>query len=145
MRVFKDLQFVENLGSGIHRILARYDKSIFKISEHFLEICFPFAEDYMLEVTQGNQKGGQIGGQISPMQKDEFGKISARVRNEFGREVAKTFEIISVDPYVTASQIAKQIGKTTRTVEKHISKLKEGAVIERVGPNLGGYWKILIS
>ena len=42
MRVFKDLGFVEQLGSGMSRILKAYDKSIFQISEHFIKAVFPF-------------------------------------------------------------------------------------------------------
>jgi ATP-dependent DNA helicase RecG len=39
MRVYRDLRLVEQLGSGIHRILKVYDQSVFKISDNFLEIC----------------------------------------------------------------------------------------------------------
>ena len=35
MRVFKDLDLVEQLGSGIPRILESYDKDCFKFSENF--------------------------------------------------------------------------------------------------------------
>ena len=34
MRVFRDMELVENFGSGMHRILQAYDRSIFKISEN---------------------------------------------------------------------------------------------------------------
>ncbi len=43
MRVFKDLGLVEQLGSGMSRILKVYDKNIFKISEHFIKVEFPFS------------------------------------------------------------------------------------------------------
>ena len=38
MRVFKDVGLVEQLGSGMSRILKEYDKSIFHISEHFIKV-----------------------------------------------------------------------------------------------------------
>ena len=41
MRVFRDLDLVEQLGSGVHRILSVYDASVFHISEHFFETRFP--------------------------------------------------------------------------------------------------------
>ncbi|NOR44724.1 MAG: transcriptional regulator, partial [Candidatus Delongbacteria bacterium] len=47
MRIFRDLEFVEHLGSGMNRILKTYDRSIFKLSENFLEIIFPFADDFL--------------------------------------------------------------------------------------------------
>ena len=51
MRVYKDLRFVEQLGSGIHRILKVYDESIFNISDNFIEISFPFEQGYLSQVT----------------------------------------------------------------------------------------------
>lgn len=47
MRVFRDLDLVEQLGSGVHRILNAYSRDIFKISDNFLEICFPFEQGYL--------------------------------------------------------------------------------------------------
>jgi len=46
MRVFRDLEFVEHLGSGMNRILEVYDKGIFNLSDNFLQVTFPFEEDY---------------------------------------------------------------------------------------------------
>lgn len=45
MRVFKDLGLVEQLGSGMNRILKAYDRSIFDISEHFIKVVFPFEQE----------------------------------------------------------------------------------------------------
>lgn len=36
MRVFRDLDLVEQLGSGMTRILKAYDKSIFKITNNYI-------------------------------------------------------------------------------------------------------------
>ncbi len=63
MRVYRDLRLVEQLGSGIHRILKAYDKSIFKLSDNFLEICFPFEPDYVSNQVS-NQVGNQVGNQV---------------------------------------------------------------------------------
>ncbi|HQI46658.1 MAG TPA: putative DNA binding domain-containing protein, partial [Bacteroidales bacterium] len=41
MRVFKDLELVEQLGTGIQRILQYYGKACFKISPNFIRIVFP--------------------------------------------------------------------------------------------------------
>ncbi|HCX62593.1 MAG TPA: transcriptional regulator, partial [Clostridiales bacterium] len=41
MRVFKDVKLVEQLGSGVQRILKVYDRSIFKFSPNFLKVSFP--------------------------------------------------------------------------------------------------------
>lgn len=43
MRVFKDVGLVEQLGSGMGRILRFYDKGIFEISDYFIKVVFPFS------------------------------------------------------------------------------------------------------
>jgi len=42
-----------------------------------------------------------------------------------------------------SQQIAKEIGKTPRTVETYLAKLKDAAIIARKGPKLGGHWEII--
>ena len=42
MRVFKDMDLVEHLGSGMGRILKKYDKSIFTIFQNYIKIVFPY-------------------------------------------------------------------------------------------------------
>ena len=44
MRVFKDLDLVEQLGTGIIRILQSYDKSVYEFSENFIRVNFKFRE-----------------------------------------------------------------------------------------------------
>lgn len=41
MRVYKDVDLVEQLGSGIPRILETYDKDCFEFSDNFLRMTFP--------------------------------------------------------------------------------------------------------
>lgn len=55
MRIFKDLELVEQLGSGMNRILDKYSKTIFKFTEHFMQVSFPFEQDYFTSKEFGNQ------------------------------------------------------------------------------------------
>lgn len=48
MRIYKDLELVEQLGSGVPRILQVYTKEQFKFSENFLQIILPAEEDAVL-------------------------------------------------------------------------------------------------
>ena len=50
MRVFRDMELVENFGFGMHRILQAYDRSIFKISENFVMTEFKYNEEVMKQV-----------------------------------------------------------------------------------------------
>lgn len=44
MRIFRDLEMVEYLGSGIPRILRAYSKETFRFTENFTRMCFVSAE-----------------------------------------------------------------------------------------------------
>ena len=55
IRVFKDVGLVEQLGSGMSRILKVYDKNIFKISEHFIKVEFPFSVPKEISSADSNE------------------------------------------------------------------------------------------
>ena len=42
IRVFKDVDLIENIGSGVLRILKAYDKSCFIFMDHFLRVSFKY-------------------------------------------------------------------------------------------------------
>ena len=46
MRVFKDLDLVEQLGSGMTRILSAYPKEIFSFTSHFMTVKYCYPEGY---------------------------------------------------------------------------------------------------
>jgi ATP-dependent DNA helicase RecG len=67
MRVFKDLELVEQLGSGVPRILQHYDKKCFKFSDNFLRMSFPKAATGNQVSNQvSNQVGNQVSNQVLP-------------------------------------------------------------------------------
>ena len=50
MRIFKDLELVEHLGSGISRITQFFPESCFRFTENFLRSTFPAIEPVHAEV-----------------------------------------------------------------------------------------------
>ena len=72
-----------------------------------------------------------------------FGNNSEAIRKQFGKEIAHAFEVITKHPDYSAEQIAGEISKTARTVEKYIAKLKAAGFLKRQGAKLGGYWEII--
>ena len=55
MRVFKDVDLVEQLGSGMERIMSVYDKSIFEFLPNFLRINFYFDKEVLEYLGQTEQ------------------------------------------------------------------------------------------
>jgi ATP-dependent DNA helicase RecG len=54
----------------------------------------------------------------------------------------KTLNLLLANPRITRTDIAEQIGITTRGVQKSIDELKKAGIVERVGAAKGGHWKI---
>lgn len=52
-------------------------------------------------------------------------------------------KIIMKNPKVTQISIANQLEISEKTVKRNISKLKEKGIVERIGADKNGYWKII--
>jgi len=123
MRVYKDVGLVEQLGSGMSRILKAYDKSIYQISEHFIKIIFPFADGMVLNNTANGGNNGSNNG--------------ANIANE-----TKILELMKETPEITINEISRRLNLSTRKISRIIKTLRENGSVVRVGSTRKGYWKI---
>lgn len=81
-------------------------------------------------------------GKMSESRRKDVGKSSESRRKEIGKGILETLSIIEKNPEYTVDQIAEIIGKSTRTIERHIAKLKEEDILIRKGGTFAGYWEI---
>jgi predicted HTH transcriptional regulator len=143
MRVFKDVGMVEHLGSGMSRILAAYDASVFDIEGNFLVVTFPFAEGFLL--LNGNEVGNEnteFGNETNDFgnENDDFGNDG----NENGNDpIEKVLVLIEENPKIRLDELVTATGISKRSVSREMKKLQEDGVIERIGSPRSGYWKIL--
>ncbi|MDO8951128.1 MAG: ATP-binding protein [Draconibacterium sp.] len=82
MRIFRALEFVEHLGSGMNRILRAYNRNIFNLSENFLEVVFPYEEDYLKSI---NQSETLTTDQVTPEVTPEVEALIMAVQGEMTR------------------------------------------------------------
>lgn len=119
MRVFKDVGLVEQLGSGMSRILQFYERDIFQISNHYIKVIFRFSSPKEnVNVTIGNENGDENG--------DE---------NEI-------LILLEKEPSLTGKKLSDLTGFSTRKISRIIKKLRESEKISRIGSDKKGYWKI---
>lgn len=52
MRVYRDLELVEQLGSGVPRILESYGRECFRFMGYFIRMSFPISEGITPQVTE---------------------------------------------------------------------------------------------
>lgn len=119
MRVFKDMHLVEQLGSGMIRILKKYDRSIFTITPNFIKVAFPF----LIIRSDGGLNGGLNGG------------------------LKLLFDVIKSNPGIRAKDASKLLdNRSVSTIEKQIRELTDKGLIERRGSKKsGGYYVVEIE
>ena len=111
---------VETFGTGLRKIYKTCDDAGVKVFYENHEMNF------MLQFSRlGNN--GAINGLIN----------GAITDNEY-----KVLHVIMKNPTGTATEISENTGLSIRTVTRVISALKTKNLIERVGSNKTGYWKI---
>ena len=116
MRVFRDMELVEHLGSGMRRILNAYDSSIVHISEHFFELRFPMDERALEIASEGTAESGA-----------ESGAESLRLR---------ILLLLQATP-LSKAELARELGlnSVTGALNRSAGALLEQALIERTLPN----------
>ena len=117
MRVFKDVGLVEQLGSGMSRILEKYDRSSFEITPNFLVVTFMFSEPLNEPVSEPANE---------PLNKNEV----------------LILEQIKSNPNITREEISKVLNISLSTVKRAITKLRENEIIERDGSDKTGHWVV---
>lgn len=154
IRIFKDLGMVEQLGSGVPRILETYTKDCFRFGDSFIRITIPKAvveadskelDDDEISISEGGQAGGAIGGAIEEV---TGGPIGGPIGSPIGSPIAGLTErqkevlmLIKEDNKLTKKSLAEKLKINVSAAQAHFDTLKEKGVIKRVG-STRGYWVI---
>jgi len=138
MRIFKDLELVEQLGSGMTRILKVYSRDIFNISNNFIKVTLPFGN--IENKTENSQEV-----------RKKFVRSSQEVRKKFVKKSTlsmqeqRVLDLLAENDTLTASSMAEQMRISTRQIQKYLRVLQEKGIIQHVGSKKGGHWDILID
>jgi fido (protein-threonine AMPylation protein) len=130
----------ENIAQGIYKTdkyLIRFLSNLLLGENNILknrELHVSFVENVNAGVNDTQNKGNV--GEMSEKRRRNVGEMSERQH--------KILEIIVTNKTVTARQLSELLNTTDRTIEREIKKMKELNIIERIGGDRGGHWKILI-
>ena len=133
--------FGDNAGSGIPTIL-----SVWK-SEGWVK-------PDLIEDTNLNQvtlimkmKKTEDENVIENVIENEKDKLKKRLPEFSEKRLIKALEIVKMihdKPQTSIDEMCASLKVTERTVARYISEMKEHKVLERVGPDKGGSWKVLL-
>lgn len=125
MRVFKDLDLVEHLGTGIRRILKKYDKSIYRFYPHFIIVSIKYNNNDFEYNTQDGIK------------KIDYSKLNLSKMEE------SIIKLILDRPTITQAEMSALLNVTSRMIRYYLSELVNNGYIKRVGSNKKGKWIVI--
>ena len=113
MRVFRDMELVEQIGSGMSRILKAYDRSIFELLPSFTIVTFPFEEAFTLP----------------------NGKINGKINN--------VLDILKTNPKATIPDLAELTRKSQRSIARELREHQDAGLLRREGARKNGHWTVI--
>jgi ATP-dependent DNA helicase RecG len=138
-KFFKEIGRADELGSGV--------RNVFKYGPEYTPGAMPelIEGDIFTSIIPLRRVGVSIIPPISswPEVRIRLGeKLGERLGEKLSKNEWKILEILWQNSAATISEIAKEIGISTTAVENSLAKLKKKGVLERVGSDKGGYWKV---
>lgn len=124
MRIFKDLDLVEQLGTGVIRILKTYDKDVYEFSDNFIRVNFKFRNaEYLPKIPKNID--------INDSQ------------NNLTETQNNIIKLIKEDSKISQVELSNKLDINKSTVMRNLNSLKEKGYIKRIGATKSGKWEIL--
>ncbi len=120
MRVFRDLDFVEQLGTGIQRTLKYYNKSIFEFFPNHIRVNIPVKKNNFAKMIE---------------EQHLYDQSISSIDNSI-------LKLIMDRPNITQEELANLLNVNIRTIKRHFKELIQDSHIIRDGTNKNGCWKI---
>jgi predicted HTH transcriptional regulator len=153
MRVFRDVDMVESLGSGMKRIQEVYSKDIFTFMNNFIRTTIYFKSQNHSTITT-NEKAfdAEVGsdGNVNISQLTDRQKNIISIIKEGSQITAKNYPENgnvngsdgNVNGNVTTQYIVSKFNFSERTIFRELAELKRLGYITRVGSDKIGAWKV---
>lgn len=141
---FSRLGLMERRGSGMKKIIDSYKKFERLPNFHVPKFKSNTSEFHVI-LWNLNFENGVIG-EITPNDTpllQEFVKGPSKFAKEFIKASRQIYKLISINPQISAVQMADNIGISARQVQKYLKRLQELKKITRIGGRKMGEWKII--
>ena len=96
--------------------------------EHHIENLKKQVEEYRFSIETDDLKGGQ--------------KIVLGGQKKWSETTEKILQLIKNNPKISRSELCDELKINPSAIQKHIEKLKNAKVIERIGGAKGGEWRV---
>lgn len=118
--IFLQLRISERSGRGVPKIVSKYGKDSIKIEKNRIIVTISF----------------------NKINVNSFEITSSNTSKKLNKSQETIIKLIRNNPNITIPQIMIETNLAAVSVKKNLKILKDYKIVERVGSNNGGYWKI---
>ena len=118
-KIFGQLGYVEQTGHGVPLIVKKYGEQAFEIMDNFINVTIPFNKNMIKE-----------------------NLYNSLTTNNLNDSQLKIYNYLKENPQATINELVNNCSLSDGYVRKILMELKRQNIIERVGSNKTGYWKI---
>ena len=118
------------MGRGVEKICNALKTENLPMPEYTVN-----SGDIMIKFTGPEDRIIRVSGGLSE-------KLSDKLSDKLSEKEQKTLELLIEDPGYTSPQIAEKLNVSRVSVTKYLKSLKEKGLIERIGSDRKGYWRI---
>ena len=129
--MFLQLHISERSGRGVPKITKVYGREAYDFRENSIVVTIPFSR------TESNV-GDKVVNKVGDKAADNVGDKRLNPSQQ------KIVDAMRDDPNVTHEKLMVITGIGKTAVQNNVSYLRKNGIIERVGSNKNGYWKVLI-
>lgn len=135
MRVFRDVEMVEALGSGMLRINKAYNlRNIFKFTDNFIITVVPFYTQHGIEESDVHVNVHKNKLKLSERQQSIINLLN---------NITQNVQInVHENTSTNTTQIAIQLGIGRKTAQRELSKLSQIGIVKWIGPAKTGHWEL---
>ena len=114
-KIMGQLDYVEQTGHGVPLIVSKYGKDAFNFTDNFINVTIPFSSE-----------------QTIPQ--------ALNIKLSFNQQ--RVVNMMIENPHITSVELIELTQLSKTSIYNIIKRLKEQGVIERIGSDKNGYWKV---
>ena len=151
MRVFRDVDLVESLGTGLQRVLKVYNEEKFVFMDNFIRVVIPYAwlpsnsEDGEVNVPV-NVPVNVLENVLENSEKNLIQLTERQIHIIFRlKETGKmnVLENVLENEKESSASLAEYFGVNERTIRRDLQFLQRQGHIRHIGPDKGGHWELI--
>lgn len=129
--VFYLAGFIESWGRGIEKICSACKNDGAPLPQYTIN-----PGDIMIQFTAGKDRV------VRPVISKVTDRVTDKVIENLDDKSLQILKLLAEDPGYTAVVLSKKLSLSRKTISERIKKLRDNNIIERIGSDRKGYWKI---